>query len=86
MRIGDVSQPRTRIRAVEKEGLRRKRMTQKTAIRLAFAAACVTWPWMLALGQEAKPERLRWHDSYAAAKKEAEASGKPLFLEFRCAP
>ncbi|MEM9015455.1 MAG: hypothetical protein AAGC68_00480 [Verrucomicrobiota bacterium] len=34
---------------------------------------------------EAKP-LLKWHHSYAAALAEARESGKPLFLEFRCAP
>lgn len=36
--------------------------------------------------QDKKPERLKWHDSLKAAMEEAEATGKPIFLEFRCAP
>ena len=31
-------------------------------------------------------EELRWHDNYPAAQREAEATGKPIFLEFRCGP
>jgi hypothetical protein len=31
-------------------------------------------------------DRLVWLDNYEAAKKEASATGKPIFLEFRCAP
>jgi hypothetical protein len=36
--------------------------------------------------QGPKPDRLKWHDDYEVAKKEAEATGKPILLEFRCAP
>lgn len=31
-------------------------------------------------------DRLVWLDNYEAALKEARATGKPIFLEFRCAP
>jgi hypothetical protein len=51
-----------------------------------LASCCVVFTPFLASAQEAKPDRLKWHDSYAAAKKEAEATGKPIFIEFRCAP
>ncbi len=27
-----------------------------------------------------------WHDNYADAIKEAKATGKPIFLEYRCEP
>lgn len=30
--------------------------------------------------------KLVWLDNYDAALKEAKATGKPIFLEFRCAP
>jgi hypothetical protein len=30
--------------------------------------------------------RLVWHDNYQAAIKESKATGKPIFLEFRCGP
>ena len=36
--------------------------------------------------QDAQPELLNWHTELAAAKTEAAATGKPIFLEFRCAP
>ena len=29
---------------------------------------------------------LFWHQSYEAAMEEAKRTGKPIFLEFRCAP
>ena len=32
------------------------------------------------------PEEIFWHDNYAEAIAEAKATGKPLFLEFRCVP
>jgi hypothetical protein len=31
-------------------------------------------------------DRLIWVDNYEAALKEARATGKPIFLEFRCWP
>ena len=31
-------------------------------------------------------DRLKWFDSYEAARKEAKTTGKPILLEFRCAP
>jgi len=31
-------------------------------------------------------DRLIWLDNYEAALKEARATGKPIFLEFRCWP
>jgi hypothetical protein len=31
-------------------------------------------------------DRLLWLDNYEAALKEARATGKPIFLEFRCWP
>ncbi|MEM7603190.1 MAG: hypothetical protein AAF357_17490 [Verrucomicrobiota bacterium] len=31
-------------------------------------------------------EMFFWHFSYHEALKEAKATGKPIFLEFRCAP
>jgi hypothetical protein len=31
-------------------------------------------------------DKLVWLDDYSAAIKEAKATGKPIFLEFRCAP
>lgn len=42
--------------------------------------------------QEPKPATLAqqamldWHDDYASALEEAQETGKPIFLEFRCAP
>jgi hypothetical protein len=54
--------------------------------RTILIVSCLAWIQAVALAQEAKPARFKWHDTYAAAKKEAETTGKPIFLEFRCAP
>ena len=32
------------------------------------------------------PKKIVWHESYSEAIAEAKATGKPLFLEFRCVP
>jgi hypothetical protein len=34
----------------------------------------------------ADDDSIRFHDNYADAIREAKATGKPIFLEFRCAP
>ena len=34
----------------------------------------------------AAQEEIFWHDNYADAIAEAQQTGKPIFLEFRCAP
>lgn len=39
-----------------------------------------------AFAQSGKPDKLFWHDNYEAARKEAQVTGKPIFVEFRCAP
>jgi hypothetical protein len=31
-------------------------------------------------------DKVKWFDNYEAGMKEARATGKPIFLEFRCAP
>jgi len=61
-------------------------MLQKRISQLAVATGALFLVLTSAMGQEKKPERLKWHDSYAAARQEAEATGKPIFVEFRCAP
>jgi hypothetical protein len=42
----------------------------------------------LAAIAQSKPgdDEIVWLDNYQAALKEARATGKPLFLEFRCEP
>jgi hypothetical protein len=37
-------------------------------------------------GKDTASDRLAWLDNYQAALKQARATGKPIFLEFRCAP
>jgi hypothetical protein len=46
------------------------------------AAGFVTRPSKAAQSDD----RLNWLDNYEAALKEAKATGKPIFLEFRCWP
>lgn len=41
---------------------------------------------VLTQAREAAINRLFWHDDYQAAIKESKATGKPIFLEFRCGP
>ena len=41
---------------------------------------------VLTQAQDAANNRLVWLDNYQAAIKESKATGKPIFLEFRCAP
>jgi thiol:disulfide interchange protein len=67
------------------------------AIAVWSAAIFVTPPpsgrTALATNEQAKTaattandEKVVWLDNYEAALKEAKATGKPIFLEFRCAP
>ena len=41
---------------------------------------------VLTQARNAASDRLVWHDDYQAAIKESKATGKPIFLEFRCGP
>lgn len=41
---------------------------------------------VLTQAKNAASERLDWLDNYQAAIKESKATGKPIFLEFRCGP
>ncbi|MBO0861543.1 MAG: hypothetical protein J2P21_24245 [Chloracidobacterium sp.] len=40
----------------------------------------------LTQARDAANNRLVWLDNYQAAIKESKATGKPIFLEFRCGP
>jgi len=40
----------------------------------------------LTQARDAASNRLVWLDDYQAAIKESKATGKPIFLEFRCGP
>jgi hypothetical protein len=37
-------------------------------------------------GKDTASDRLVWLDNYQAALKQSRTTGKPIFLEFRCAP
>ena len=41
---------------------------------------------VLTQAKNAASNRLVWHENYQAAITESKATGKPIFLEFRCAP
>ncbi len=41
---------------------------------------------VLSQAKNAASDRLVWLDNYQAAVKESKATGKPIFLEFRCGP
>jgi hypothetical protein len=41
---------------------------------------------VLTQAKNAASDRLVWLDDYQAAIKESKATGKPIFLEFRCGP
>jgi uncharacterized protein (UPF0333 family) len=41
---------------------------------------------VLTHAKNAASDRLVWLENYQAALKESKATGKPIFLEFRCAP
>src|SRR5262245_569080 len=41
---------------------------------------------VLSQAKNAAGERLVWHENYQVAIRESKATGKPIFLEFRCAP
>lgn len=50
---------------------------------LVVMALCFGSPATVAAAQD---NELTWHESYAAARAEAESTGKPLFVAFRCVP
>ncbi len=43
-------------------------------------------PIFLLLLAQSVDDTFDWHDNYADAMKEAKATGKPIFLEYRCEP
>lgn len=51
-----------------------------------FCAAALSVFWGVAHARGADDDTIRFHDNYAEAIREAKATGKPIFLEFRCAP
>ena len=52
----------------------------RSAILAVAALACA--PFTAAQGSD----DLYWFNNYAAAMREARATGKPIFLVYRCAP
>ena len=49
-------------------------------------AAAAEQERVLTQAKNAESDRLVWLDNYQAAIKESKATGKPIFLEFRCGP
>lgn len=56
--------------------------------RFAAAALAVGLlvPALAAAGQPAEDDTLEWIDDYATALAQAQETGRPLLVEFRCAP
>jgi hypothetical protein len=52
----------------------------------AARAAAAEQERVLTQAKIAASDRLVWLDNYQAAIKESKATGKPIFLEFRCGP
>ena len=49
-------------------------------------AAVVSACWGVSSAWAGGDGSIRFHENYAEALREAKESGKPIFLEFRCAP
>ena len=60
---------------------------KRSSVPPFFAAAALLMAFVSipALAQSADG-MIEWLDDYAAALAEAKRTGKPIFLEFRCAP
>ncbi len=56
----------------------------RTLSLAAFLVAVLLAP--LPVAAQADDDSLYWLDNYQAALKEAKATGKPIFLEYRCEP
>ena len=56
------------------------------SVAWTFAALCVVLPILPFGGSAAAKEAVAWIESYDEALSEARRTGKPIFLEFRCAP
>lgn len=52
----------------------------------AARAAAAEQEHVVTRAKIAASDRLAWLDNYQAAIKESKATGKPIFLEFRCGP
>lgn len=59
-----------------------------TGMRFPFLAAFLAFTTLplTAQQQQTDDDSLYWLDNYQAAVKEAKATGKPIFLEYRCEP
>ena len=59
-----------------------------TGMRFPFLAAFLVFATvpLTAQQQQTDDDSLYWLDNYQAAVKEAKATGKPIFLEYRCEP
>ena len=72
----------SRNRDLARDG-RRKRFT---AIAWRWAALCAALSMLPLGGSVVAKEAVSWIESYDEALLEARRTGKPIFLEFRCAP
>jgi hypothetical protein len=53
---------------------------------MKFALALLLLPFGLFAQAKPADEEINWLDNYPAALREAKATGKPIFLEYRCEP
>jgi len=53
---------------------------------MKFLAAVLLLSFSAIAQQKPVDDDIVWLDNYQAALKEARATGKPIFLEFRCEP
>ncbi|MBL8235792.1 MAG: hypothetical protein JNM66_00130 [Bryobacterales bacterium] len=53
---------------------------------MKFAAALLLLSFALVAQPKPADDEIVWLDNYQAALKEARATGKPIFLEYRCEP
>lgn len=50
------------------------------------AALLFLLPFALGAQPQAADDEIVWHDNYKQALEQAKATGKPIFLEYRCEP
>ena len=53
---------------------------------MKFVAAVILFSLTAAAQSKPGDDEIVWRDNYQAALKEARATGKPIFLEYRCEP
>jgi hypothetical protein len=57
---------------------------QKRSLIVSVLLACALW--LVASPLAAQSDEIFWFNNYADALQEAQRTGKPIFLEYRCEP